>query len=233
MSKPAPRSRARAPRRTSCTSSNTASCRRRSIRRTAPSRLARSARRERSARWTPPLAANGDGAGDDRRATLAPPARTVRAARPRAPGDRAARCDVAGRHARSPPAHARRRAAARGSATADVDARPQKRAVVSRVVGALAAFAVPLALWWIAPPSGLGVEGWHIFLVLVARASPGSWSRSPTSPSRWRWRARGASSASRPSRKLSPVSRRPRGSSRSARSPSPPRCSGRASSARR
>jgi anion transporter len=48
-----------------------------------------------------------------------------------------------------------------------LDARPQKRGVRSRVIGALAAFAVPLALWWIAPPSGLSVQGWHIFLVLV------------------------------------------------------------------
>src|SRR5688572_27088231 len=48
-----------------------------------------------------------------------------------------------------------------------LDARPQKRATRSRVIGALAAFAVPLGLWWIAPPSGLSVEGWHIFLVLV------------------------------------------------------------------
>jgi CRP-like cAMP-binding protein len=48
-----------------------------------------------------------------------------------------------------------------------LDARPQPRAVRSRIIGALAAIAVPLALWWIAPPSGLSVEGWHIFLVLV------------------------------------------------------------------
>jgi anion transporter len=48
-----------------------------------------------------------------------------------------------------------------------LDARPQKRAIRSRVIGALAAFAVPLALWLVAPPSGLSVEGWHIFLVLV------------------------------------------------------------------
>src|SRR5688500_351585 len=48
-----------------------------------------------------------------------------------------------------------------------LDARPQKRAVRSRVIGALAAIVVPLALWWFAPPSGLSVEGWHIFLVLV------------------------------------------------------------------
>ena len=48
-----------------------------------------------------------------------------------------------------------------------LDARPQKRATRSRVIGALAATAVPLVLWWIAPPGGLSVQGWHIFLVLV------------------------------------------------------------------
>ena len=37
----------------------------------------------------------------------------------------------------------------------------------SRVIGALAAIGVPLALWWIGPPDGLSVQGWHIFLVLV------------------------------------------------------------------
>ncbi|MGH2491621.1 MAG: SLC13 family permease, partial [Candidatus Limnocylindria bacterium] len=41
------------------------------------------------------------------------------------------------------------------------------RGVRSRVVGALAAVAFPLALWWIAPPDGLTVPGWHILLVLV------------------------------------------------------------------
>ena len=48
-----------------------------------------------------------------------------------------------------------------------LDARPQARAMRSRVIGALAAVAVPLALWWIPPPAGLSVNGWHIFAVLV------------------------------------------------------------------
>jgi anion transporter len=48
-----------------------------------------------------------------------------------------------------------------------LDARPQKRPTGSRVIGALAAFAVPLALWWMPPPAGLDVNGWHIFLVLI------------------------------------------------------------------
>ena len=48
-----------------------------------------------------------------------------------------------------------------------LEARPQRRALRSRVLGALAAVAVPLALWWVAPPQGLTVEGWHILLVLV------------------------------------------------------------------
>jgi anion transporter len=48
-----------------------------------------------------------------------------------------------------------------------LDARPQRRPMRSRVIGAVAAVAVPLALWWIGPPDGLSVQGWHIFLVLV------------------------------------------------------------------
>ena len=48
-----------------------------------------------------------------------------------------------------------------------LDARPQKRAIRARVIGGFAAFAVPLALWWIGPPDGLSVQGWHIFLVLI------------------------------------------------------------------
>jgi anion transporter len=48
-----------------------------------------------------------------------------------------------------------------------LDARPQRRGVRSRVIGAVAAIAIPFALWWIAPPDGLSVQGWHIFLVLV------------------------------------------------------------------
>ncbi len=49
--------------------------------------------------------------------------------------------------------------------TLEPGARP--RAARSRVIGALAAVAVPLALWWIGPPAGLAESGWHIFLVLV------------------------------------------------------------------
>jgi anion transporter len=48
-----------------------------------------------------------------------------------------------------------------------LDARPRPRALRSRVLGALAAVVVPMALWWIAPPDGLSVQGWHILLVLV------------------------------------------------------------------
>ena len=48
-----------------------------------------------------------------------------------------------------------------------LDARSLPRAVRSRVVGALAAVAVPLALWWLPPPGGLTAEGWHIFAILV------------------------------------------------------------------
>jgi anion transporter len=48
-----------------------------------------------------------------------------------------------------------------------LDARPRPRAARSRIIGAFAAVAVPLALWWIAPPDGLTVQGWHILLVLV------------------------------------------------------------------
>jgi anion transporter len=48
-----------------------------------------------------------------------------------------------------------------------LDARPQPRPVRSRVIGALAAIAVTLALWWLPPPAGLSVQGWHILVVLV------------------------------------------------------------------
>jgi anion transporter len=48
-----------------------------------------------------------------------------------------------------------------------LDARPLPRAVRSRVIGVLAAVAVPLALWWLPPPGGLSVEGWHISVILV------------------------------------------------------------------
>jgi anion transporter len=55
-----------------------------------------------------------------------------------------------------------------GPLTPDAHIRP--RTTRSRVSGAILAVAVPLALWWVAPPAGLGVEGWHIFLVLVGAA---------------------------------------------------------------
>ncbi|HEV8229764.1 MAG TPA: SLC13 family permease [Candidatus Limnocylindria bacterium] len=51
-----------------------------------------------------------------------------------------------------------------------LEARARPRRTRSRLVGALAAFAVPLALWWIAPPAGLSVPGWHILLVLLGAA---------------------------------------------------------------
>jgi len=48
-----------------------------------------------------------------------------------------------------------------------LDARPQPRAIRSRVIGAIAAVAVALALWWLPPPAGLSAEGWHILVILV------------------------------------------------------------------
>ena len=105
-----------------------------------------------------------------------------------------------------------------------LDARPQKRPIRSRVIGALAAFAVPLALWWIAPPSGLSVEGWHIFLVLVGAGIAWLLEPIPDFAVALAMAARGASSVSRPSRRRSPGSHRRRGCSRSVRSRSRRRC---------
>jgi anion transporter len=48
-----------------------------------------------------------------------------------------------------------------------LDARPQRRALRSRILGALAAVVVPLVLWWMPPPDGLSIQGWHILLVLI------------------------------------------------------------------
>jgi anion transporter len=51
-----------------------------------------------------------------------------------------------------------------------LDARPRPRAVRQRVIGAIAAIAIPLALWWLPAPAGLGPNGWHILLVLLGAA---------------------------------------------------------------
>lgn len=38
------------------------------------------------------------------------------------------------------------------------------------IVGALAMIGAPLALWWLPPPAGLSVEGWHAGLILLGAA---------------------------------------------------------------
>ncbi|MEP6695130.1 MAG: SLC13 family permease, partial [Chloroflexota bacterium] len=48
-----------------------------------------------------------------------------------------------------------------------LEARARPRATRSRLIGALAAMAVPLALWWISPPTGLSANGWHMFVILI------------------------------------------------------------------
>jgi len=48
------------------------------------------------------------------------------------------------------------------------DRPPSRRA--TRVVGALAAIALPLALWNVAPPSGLETAGWRVVLLLLGAA---------------------------------------------------------------
>ena len=42
-----------------------------------------------------------------------------------------------------------------------------RRSRVRRLLGAIAAIALPLVLWNVAPPDGLGVEGWRVLLVLL------------------------------------------------------------------
>ena len=48
-----------------------------------------------------------------------------------------------------------------------IEGRPKRRPVRSRLLGALAAVLVPLALAQLSPPAGLAVSGWHVFLVLL------------------------------------------------------------------
>jgi DASS family divalent anion:Na+ symporter len=50
--------------------------------------------------------------------------------------------------------------------------RPRERrgGMPRRIAGAILAVAVPLALWWVAPPAGLDPKGWHVLLVLLGAA---------------------------------------------------------------
>lgn len=46
--------------------------------------------------------------------------------------------------------------------------RPARRRI--RLAGGIAALALPLALWNVAPPTGLGVPGWHVLVLLLGAA---------------------------------------------------------------
>ncbi len=48
-----------------------------------------------------------------------------------------------------------------------LEARPGPSRARARLIGALAAVLIPLALAQLGPPAGLSVAGWHVFLVLV------------------------------------------------------------------
>ncbi len=48
-----------------------------------------------------------------------------------------------------------------------LEGRAKRRPVRSRLLAALAAIVIPLALAQLSPPAGLSVSGWHVFLVLV------------------------------------------------------------------
>ena len=51
-----------------------------------------------------------------------------------------------------------------------LEARPRKRAARARLVGAVVAIGLPLALAQLAPPAGLSVRGWDILLILIGAA---------------------------------------------------------------
>jgi DASS family divalent anion:Na+ symporter len=65
-----------------------------------------------------------------------------------------------------------------GAPEPEVEARPltierppaRRGGTPRRVAGAILAFAIPLALWWVAPPAGLDAKGWHVLLVLIGAA---------------------------------------------------------------
>lgn len=51
-----------------------------------------------------------------------------------------------------------------------IEQRNERRTPARRVSGALLAFLVPLALWWVSPPAGLDLHAWRVVLVLVGAA---------------------------------------------------------------
>lgn len=47
---------------------------------------------------------------------------------------------------------------------------PRRSGGLSRVLGFVLPFAVPLALWWLPPPGGLDERGWHVLLPILGAA---------------------------------------------------------------
>lgn len=72
--------------------------------------------------------------------------------------------------------HDRYRRLLAGAPEADIDERPLAvdrpvdRPPRLRWLGAVLALAVPVALWMVPPPAGLGVEGWHVVALLLGAA---------------------------------------------------------------
>jgi DASS family divalent anion:Na+ symporter len=59
---------------------------------------------------------------------------------------------------------------ARVTSTVTIGGPPRRRTPLSSIVAAALGVGGPLALWWLPPPAGLGVTGWHVSLILLGAA---------------------------------------------------------------